>query len=229
LFIGNQTVNGSAKNIFPTSFNCTGPCFAYGNDLGFNAPQNASGVNVGTSSIPVYPVGIDGNTGIYSTGSAAIDFTSLGVNSAEVGSSFIWVKNANGLAIGTSSNSWVSAPSSGNFTFGVAAQGSTGKLKASGLISAGTRFTTNNGCTDGANAGGATAGYFIVGSTSCTEVITMGDSATSANGWSCTVVDITTLADVTNPHQTTSTTTTATIVTGTVVSGDKIQFSCIGY
>lgn len=78
-------------------------------------------------------------------------------------------------------------------------------------------------------AGGATGGTFTVGSTSCTEVITMGDALTAVNGWSCTTVDITTLADVTNPHQTTSTTTTATIVTGTVVSGDKIQFSCIGY
>lgn len=105
----------------------------------------------------------------------------------------------------------------------------TGRLKASGYISVGTKFTTNNGCTDSATAGGATAGTFTVGSTSCTEVITMGDGATAPNGWSCTVVDITTLADVTNPHQTTSNATTATIVTGTVVSGDKIQFSCIGY
>lgn len=105
----------------------------------------------------------------------------------------------------------------------------TGKIKASAHIVAGTKFTTNNGCTDSATAGGATAGTFTVGSTSCTEVVTMGDSATAPNGWSCTVVDITTLADATNPHQTTSTTTTATFVTGTVVSGDKIQFSCIGY
>lgn len=103
------------------------------------------------------------------------------------------------------------------------------KLQLAGVISAGTKFATNNGCTDGTNAGGATAGYFTVGSTSCTEIITMGNSATAPNGWSCTVVDITTLADVTNPHQTTSSATTATFVTGTVVSGDKIQFSCIGY
>jgi hypothetical protein len=105
----------------------------------------------------------------------------------------------------------------------------TARLKAAGYISVGTKFTTNNGCTDGTNAGGATAGYFAVGSTSCTEIVTMGNSATAPNGWSCTVVDITTLADVTNPHQTSSSTTTATFVTGTVVSGDKIQFSCIGY
>jgi hypothetical protein len=115
-----------------------------------------------------------------------------------------------------------------NFGNGTAAS-TVAKLKASGYMSVGTKFTTNNGCTDGANAGGGTAGYFVVGSTSCTEVITMGDSATAPNGWSCTVVDITTLVDVTNPHQTTSNATTATIVTGTVVSGDKIQFSCIGY
>lgn len=101
--------------------------------------------------------------------------------------------------------------------------------QASGYFVVGTKFTTNNGCTDSATAGGATGGTFTVTSTSCTEVITMGDALTAPNGWSCSVIDITTLADVTNPHQTTSTTTTATIVTGTVVSGDKIQFSCIGY
>jgi hypothetical protein len=112
---------------------------------------------------------------------------------------------------------------------GTAVGDTTAKVKASGYMSVGTKFTTNNGCTDSATTGGATAGTFTVGSTSCTEIVTMGDSATAPNGWSCTVVDITTLADVTNPHQTTSNATTATIVTGTVVSGDKIQFSCIGY
>ena len=106
-----------------------------------------------------------------------------------------------------------------------------GKLKAAGYMSIGTTFTTNNGCTDAATAGGATAGTFTVGAavTSCTEVITMGNSATAPNGWSCNALDLTTGADVTNPHQTATSTTTATIVTGTIVASDKIQFSCFGY
>jgi hypothetical protein len=120
-------------------------------------------------------------------------------------------------------------PSAGVVEIGTTNANSNGVLEAASYISEGTKFTTNNGCTDSATAGGATAGTFTVGSTSCTEVVTMGNSATAPNGWSCTVVDITTLADVTNPHQTTSNATTATFVTGTVVSGDKIQFSCIGY
>ena len=57
----------------------------------------------------------------------------------------------------------------------------------------------------------------------------MGDTDTAPNGWSCTVIDITTVGDVTNPHQTTSSTTTATFVSGTIVGGDVLQFSCIGY
>lgn len=107
----------------------------------------------------------------------------------------------------------------------------TGKFEAAGFMSLGTKFTTNNGCTDQATVGGATAGTFKVGAavTSCTEIVTMGDTATAPNGWSCTAIDLTTIGDVTNPHQTASSTTTATFVSGTVVAGDVLQFSCVGY
>jgi hypothetical protein len=103
------------------------------------------------------------------------------------------------------------------------------QFKGEGFIVTTPKFTTNNGCTDSATSGGATAGTFTVTSVSCTEIITMGGALTAPHGWSCTAIDLTTLADVTNPHQTATSTTTATIVTGTIVSGDKIQFSCIGY
>lgn len=105
----------------------------------------------------------------------------------------------------------------------------TNAMQLPGILIAGTKFTTNNGCTDSATAGGASGGTFTTGSTSCTEIVTMGDTLTAANGWSCGALDITTLADVVNPHQITTTTTTATFVTGTVVVGDKIQFSCTAY
>jgi hypothetical protein len=114
---------------------------------------------------------------------------------------------------------------------GNSAQGdTTGKVKAAGYMSVGTTFTSSGGCTEGTLVGGATAGKFTTsGSTGCTTVITMGNSATAPNGWSCTAIDLTTVGDVTNPHQTATTTTTATIATGTIVTSDVIQFSCIGY
>lgn len=104
-----------------------------------------------------------------------------------------------------------------------------GKLKSAGYMVIGTTFTGNAGCSETTLTGGATAGKFTAVSTSCTIVITMGNSASAPNGWSCTAIDLTTLADVVNPHQTATTVTTATIVTGTIVSGDVIQFSCVGY
>jgi len=104
------------------------------------------------------------------------------------------------------------------------------KVKAAGYLSVGTTFTSSGGCTEGSLTGGATAGKFTTsGSTGCTTTITMGNSATAANGWQCVATDITTAGDAGNPHMTTSNATTATIATGTIVSGDVISFSCIGY
>jgi hypothetical protein len=94
----------------------------------------------------------------------------------------------------------------------------------------GTTFTGNAGCGEGSLTGGATAGKFTTsGTNSCTIVITMGNVATAPNGWDCHAIDLTTVGDVTNPHQTASSTTTATIVSGTIATNDVIQFSCIGY
>jgi hypothetical protein len=105
-----------------------------------------------------------------------------------------------------------------------------GRVKAAGYMVTGTTFTSSGGCSEGTLVGGATAGKFTTsGSTGCTTVITMGNSATAPNGWSCTAIDLTTVGDVTNPHQTATTTTTVTIATGTIVASDVIQFSCIGY
>lgn len=105
-----------------------------------------------------------------------------------------------------------------------------GKLKAAAYISVGTKFTTNNGCGETTNlVGGASAGTIHTsGSTSCTTVVTMGNTATAPNGWACFAHDLTTSADYNNPHVSSSAT-TATILSGTIVSGDIIEFGCVGY
>lgn len=140
-----------------------------------------------------------------------------------------WCASASTADPCTSGDTTVARPAAKNLQIGVGGD-SSGSFFAASFQSHGTTFTTNNGCTDAATAGGATAGTFTVGAvTSCTEVVTMGNSATAPNGWSCTALDLTTSADVTNPHQTATSTTTATIVTGTIVASDKIQFSCVGY
>lgn len=109
---------------------------------------------------------------------------------------------------------------------------SSGVLKLAGVMSLGTKFTTNAGCGEsaGTTTGGATAGKFTTsGSTSCTTTITMGNSATAPNGWSCTVHDITTAASANNPSSKSGSTTTAVITSGTIVASDVIEFSCTGY
>lgn len=104
------------------------------------------------------------------------------------------------------------------------------ETKIPALIISGNIFTSSGGCTEGTLVGGSTSGKFTTsGSVSCTTIITMGGGMIAPHGWSCTTIDLTTIGDVTDPHQTASTTTTATIATGTIVAGDVIQFSCVGY
>lgn len=117
-----------------------------------------------------------------------------------------------------------------NFDFGSGTPYSTlGKLRAAGFLSLGTTFTTNAGCSETSLTGGATAGTFLVGSTSCTTIITMGNTATAPHGWSCWAHDLTTSADYYDPRISPTSATTVTVVTGTVVSGDKIEWGCLGY
>lgn len=101
-----------------------------------------------------------------------------------------------------------------------------GKVSANGFQSFGTTFTSNAGCSETSLTGGASAGSFLAGATSCTTTITLGNTLTAANGWACSVWDVTTSADTVK--QTASTATTVTF-SGTVVSGDKIIFSCHGF
>lgn len=117
----------------------------------------------------------------------------------------------------------------GVLDIGSGGSGTTGKIKASSYMSVGTKFTTNAGCSETTLVGGGSVGKFsTVGSTGCTTIVTMGDTATAPNGWACFAHDLTTSADYNNPRVS-SNATTATIVTGTIVSGDVIEFGCIGY
>lgn len=142
--------------------------------------------------------------------------------------SFQW---SDSTTFGSGPGTQISRPSSGNLSVDTATQGNgQGKLQSAGFISSGTKFTQDTGCgTIATSSGGATVGQFTtVGSTSCTTVVTFGNTATSAHNWACFAHDLTTSADYNNPHVS-SNTTTATIVTGTIVSGDVIEFACVGY
>jgi len=104
---------------------------------------------------------------------------------------------------------------------------------ASGIISAGTKFTAaGTGCTVGTTTGGATAGTFTLAAGPCTSVaITMNGATgvTAPNGWTCQAHDRT-APTVLIGGESSSTTTTATI---TIPAGagatDVISFSCTGY
>lgn len=114
----------------------------------------------------------------------------------------------------------------GVLSVGSSGGGTSGKVKASGYMSVGTKFTAT-GCSNGTTVGGASAGKYSSGTTgTCTVVVTMGDSATAPNGWACFASDLTTPADLIT--QTASSTTTATL-SGTTISADVISFGCIGY
>lgn len=95
------------------------------------------------------------------------------------------------------------------------------------VISAGTKFTSNGGCSETALVGGASAGKFVSGTTGvCTLIVTIGDAVTATNGWACYANDLTTPADLI--HETATNTNTFTL-SGTTISGDVINFGCMGY
>lgn len=89
-------------------------------------------------------------------------------------------------------------------------------------------LTYSAGCgTVTAQAGGASAGTFTIGTfaTSCTITITFPSAA--PNGWFCTFNDLTTAADA--PKQASTTTTNCVTTAGTMVTGDKAVWNAIGY
>lgn len=80
------------------------------------------------------------------------------------------------------------------------------------------------GCSATGPTGGSTTGAYISGTSgSCAVVVTMGQQKTAAHGWSCSVNNITTPADV--QKQTAYSATSATF-SGTTVTSDVVSFSC---
>lgn len=100
---------------------------------------------------------------------------------------------------------------------------------ASGFVTRGTKFTAT-GCTSiTSTVGGATAGKFVIGATTCTVVITLGGATgfTAPNDWSCHANDRTTAAGNTGLYFSATSTTTVTLtVPVTAAASDTIDFAC---
>lgn len=198
----------------------------------------------GTTSIPYMLLGSGGAAttwnanGTYLGFNAASGFTG---NFLEFhlngGASLAFINDAGSFSttgvvqVGTSGTyGWASSTLLHNFSNGAAgvenSSSVAGKWEAGALQIFGTTFTAS-GCSNGTLVGGATAGSYDSGTSgTCTVVVTMGNTQTAANGWGCSVWDITTNADL--QEETAYTTTTVTF-SGTTASGDKIAFSCIAF
>jgi hypothetical protein len=105
-----------------------------------------------------------------------------------------------------------------------------GTLKAAGIISAGTTFTSSGGLDETTLVGGATAGQFTTATlTTGSTVITMGASVPAApHGWHCAASDQTHPLDII-VGTSASTTTCKLTVAVAITIGDVIEFSAIGY
>jgi hypothetical protein len=105
---------------------------------------------------------------------------------------------------------------------------STGVESASAHLIVGTTFSSNSGCSESSLIGGASAGKFTVGTSSaCTIVITMGNSASAAHGWSCWANDETHVPTVAIRETDSNTTSVSLLMT--VTASDVIDFGCVGY
>jgi hypothetical protein len=147
------------------------------------------------------------------------------------GASFFGSGNSNPLQFVTSSIVRETIFTGGNVAVGSTTDNGqkfqvAGSASAYGSVVTGTAFTVS-GCSNGSPTGGATAGTFLSGTTgTCSVTVTMGNSFTAPNGFSCFANNQTTLGNIF--QQTGGTTTTATF-SGTTVSGDKINFKCDAY
>jgi hypothetical protein len=233
---GNLSLTNATPSITSTSANAA-----------LSIIPNGTGPVVLGGSFAQVPVGVIGGAGLQFVGDTAgagfyrnaattYDITNGTVNMILLSNSFVKLRSSEAFAISSTTDAngaadvcWDrSAAGVWRADTDSACSDGTARLKAAGYISVGTKFASNAGCSETTLLGGATAGSFHAVSTSCTVIITLGNTATAPNGWACYAHDLTTSADYNNPHVS-STTTTATIVTGTIVSGDVIEFGCIGY
>lgn len=205
------------------------PCYSF-------VGHTSTGLNIFTNDVALLaPTGaqirwVINGTAIGFLGASNMNFGtdnsfSIGTSSSRIANEFIggtlsWT-NGSGTA-----DTQINRAAAGLFQFGTTTSNSNAGLKLSYLQSGGTKFTAS-GCSNSTTVGGATSGKFASGTTgSCTVVITMGDTDTATNGWSCAASDLTTPANLIS--QSASSTTTCTI-TGTTVSGDIINFHAIAF
>jgi hypothetical protein len=219
--VANYAAAGGSTTVGPTTmtYGATGPLAV---------------ANQGTTCIPAYTfTGMTGSGMANFNGSSLVALCTatnswLELNSSNItiidGGVFTW-----SASFGAGPDTGISREANSILDFGNGSgSDTTGKLKAAAYMSVGTKFTSNAGCTEGTLVGGATAGKFTVGqSTACTIIITMGNSATAPNGWTCVAYDQTAVPAVAI-RQTASTTTTCSLLM-TVATNDVITFSAMGY
>lgn len=194
----------------------------------------------GTATNPMLTFAASASFGFYSASATNIglgigaahdshNFTTGGITRAISGGVFAFSSSSNDAT--TAADTGFSRSAADVVAFGNGTAGDTSaRIKAAGFISVGTKFTSNSGCTEGTLVGGATAGTFVLGANSCSVVITMGNTATSPNGWSCFLNDQTTVVLSSALRQTSSNTTTATFAIGSTPQvSDVINFGCTGY
>jgi hypothetical protein len=94
----------------------------------------------------------------------------------------------------------------------------------------GTKFTAS-GCSNSATAGGASAGVFTIGATSCTVVVTISGAtgATAPNGWTCQAHDRTHPTVLIGGESSSTTTTASITIPAGASTSDVISFSCTAY
>jgi hypothetical protein len=245
--------SGTATFTAPaTAGTTTNPVTASNVQLGPNGDSTHTTYGVGLATSGLYAANAADNPTLTVTGASG-----AGVGMASGGSPFFYVglpgtyfhvsipiansaqsfkltsRNAYGFSVSATDASQgqdtgISRPSTGTILFDTGTIGNgLGTAKAGAYRVSGTKFTAS-GCTNSATVGGATAGQFTSGTTgACTVTVTMGDSDTATNGWSCWASDQTTPANTYDQKAGGSTTTA--VFTGTTVSGDVISFGCMAY
>lgn len=197
----------------------------------------------GAVTTPTYGFSARGSQGIWAsttnlviTAPAGLFFqaqgtsTSVAINGANtMGMSSTGVFGMSSAAATAAPDTAISRTAAGVMAVGNGTAADTsGKFRAAGYISQGTTFTTNAGCTDTILTGGATVGKFTNGAVgSCTDIITLGSSASATNGWAGTVTDQTTSTAAC--RITSSTGTAVTIGCTGMVAADIVSFSFLGY
>lgn len=101
-----------------------------------------------------------------------------------------------------------------------------GTLQVANTFFLGSPPTASGTCAVNTQTGGQQAGTFKANGACAGGTVILTFALTTANGYSCSAHDQTTVADLMN--QTASTTTTATF-TGTMASLDVVNFTCIGF